>query len=822
MEYALVVVWLAAYVALAALAAPATAALLTRFPDRGAGLALPVALATLALVAFWVGRVAFGYPALVAGMLVLAGLSAFAVSRGATVDRESFVEVMAVFAVAFLFLITVRALDPAVHPGGGEKFLDFGLLNSLLRTTRLPPEDFWFAGEPVQYYYGGHMIAALLAKLTGTPPRLAYNPALAGVYATLVTATYSLAGGLASHRGYPRRSAGLFAAFLVGVASNVSTPLRALAWAVPGADTVAEALGLPATGLARGPASFSYWTASRVIEGTITEFPFFAFVNGDLHAHMMSTPFLLLVTATLFAYWRTPAVDLRRRRVLVFGVLPALAGLLAVVNTWSFPTVAGLTWLGLLFAPSDPVDLVPVVGGTPTPTPTDERDATTTATPTTELRRYVGALLAAVVVGGLGALVVAPFFTDAASGRSVAFNEAHSGLFELLAVHAVFLAVTVRYLTGRVAVEGRALVRRLALVVMLALTAWLFLPAAVAVFAPLLGTAWLFLRTDRDVSFETALVVGVAGLVILVEFVHVTRAGRYNTVFKTYMQVWVLWATATGVMLSSYTDPVAAVSTVVARLRRAVDRRRQARRQGPATDGGRTGTLRPGVAGSLALVIVVSTALYGGLAMAEHVETHGGEGTTLDATAFVEENHRYEAGAIAFVRGLEGQPNVLSAPTRCMYRWSDDRAIQEWLDRGEERLSPNGACDRANFLVGSNAAASLTGVPTVAGWYHEVGYRGAEPFDARVRDVRTMYTGEPAKQASLLRTYDVEYVYVGPAERQRYGATPFDGVTGVDPVYRTGAGGQVTVYEVNADYLGVANAEENENTSVTVEDRLRR
>ena len=69
----------------------------------------------------------------------------------------------------------------------------------------------------------------------------------------------------------------------------------------------------------------------------------------------------------------------------------------------------------------------------------------------------------------------------------------------------------------------------------------------------------------------------------------------------------------------------------------------------------------------------------------------------------------------------------------------------------------------------SNPAASLTGIPTVAGWSHEEGYRGVEPYRGRVRDVDTIYTGDPDERARLLEQYDVAYIWVGPAERLRYG-----------------------------------------------------
>ena len=59
-------------------------------------------------------------------------------------------------------------------------------------------------------------------------------------------------------------------------------------------------------------------------------------------------------------------------------------------------------------------------------------------------------------------------------------------------------------------------------------------------------------------------------------------------------------------------------------------------------------------------------------------------------------------------------------------------------------------------------------MPTVAGWYHEIGYRGREAYQGRVNDVETIYTGSTEQQVALLQQYDVEYIYYGPAERNNY------------------------------------------------------
>ena len=100
----------------------------------------------------------------------------------------------------------------------------------------------------------------------------------------------------------------------------------------------------------------------------------------------------------------------------------------------------------------------------------------------------------------------------------------------------------------------------------------------------------------------------------------------------------------------------------------------------------------------------------------------------------------------------------------------------------------------------SAIASSLTGVPTVVGWAHEVGYRGSEAYYARVDAVDALYTGSRAGAASVIREHDVEYVWVGSAERNRYGSdlVNFSDRAGYEPVF---VDGDVVVYEVTESEL---------------------
>ena len=771
MEYGLVALWLALYLLLGYVGATVAAGLFPRFADRGVAFGLPVALVTLWTVTYFVGRLS-----LTAGVwlgLVALIVAAVTVStRRGTVDGRAYAEVAAVFSLAFLFVVGIRALDPAISPIGGEKFLDFGLLQSLLRAETLPPEDMWFASEPVAYYYGGHLVAAILTRLTGTAGQYAYNLALAGFYATMVTAVYGLARAVAADRNVSRRLAAGLSAFFTGVASNLSTPGRAAFWLVPDslAASLAGLLGYEPAGLAAGRDQFSYWDASRVMTDDpgdfatydpggayiIDEFPLFAWLNGDMHAHMMSTGFLLLAAALCFSYYRTPATDRRRRLALLFGALPVVGGFLAVTNTWSFPSVAGLAMLTVAFAPASPTTLLPDGVG----------DAVPQDGPGHEVGRLALAVGVAIGVLVLGLLWSLPFWLGAASSRELAVLPDRSGLFELFAVHGLFVLPFGLYLYAQVGETSGTRRARLLGGVTLATVAVGAIAdvAAVGLVGPILVGAWLFARSptlpvsrastpavadggDRPVGFETVLIAAGAGLVILVEFAFVKEnVGRLNTVFKTYMQVWVLWAAAAGPVLA----------WLLTRWRPDGDRARTWVRTGTAV---------------FVVVLLCSTSVYGVFALSDHTEDAGEP--TLDGMAYLDDYHPGEAEAIRWLDDREGRPAIVTGAPAA-YRWN------------------------AQEGKGASAPSSLTGLPTVAGWVHEAQYRSDSAYDTRVMEIRDIYTENPNRQRALLRQYDVEYIYYGPAERVRYRSLTVDELDAVTVAHESG---DVTIYRVNQSRL---------------------
>ncbi len=482
--------------------------------------------------------------------------------------------------------------------------------------------------------------------------------------------------------------------------------------------------------------------------GTINEFPFFAYLNGDLHAHMMGQPFLLFVAALGYTIYRS---DTRWRRVLVFGAVPPVVGFVSTVSFWSFPTALGVVWLSLVFAERHPARLVPrgerllAVGE-------GSRFAD-------ELVKIVLSLFITAAVGGLAFVWAAPFIVNvllgAAGARGLGFLPDRSSAVELLIVHGVFLCLFALYLGTNARWERRDTTLVGIFGLLLALLSWKAGVAALFLVAPLLVGGWLLLRSDTGLGFETVLLVAGAGLILLVEFVYVhdnAIAGRFNTVFKVYMQLWVLWGVAAGVALTRLLEVV--IPTTVG------DSSRVSRPETPR--------VRQQVVAVCATVLVLVASVYGVLALTEHVTTddpiHRTDDPSLDGLAFVQTFHPGEAGAIEWLDARTGRPHIVSAPGK-PYAWG----------------SP---------------ASSLTGVPTVVGWYQERAYRGDGPYEARKHDVELIFAPETAGEtrARKLERYDVRYIYYGPRERERYGRTSFEQFPGVHHVYRTGS---VTIFRVN-------------------------
>jgi uncharacterized membrane protein len=249
----------------------------------------------------------------------------------------------------------IRGLQPDIY--GLEKFMDYGFVNSILRTSSMPPRDMWFAGESINYYYFGHFICALLTKLTALKSSITYNLMIATLFSLTFSLVFSLAGNLIYLYGKQtvRKviAGGLLAAFLVTCGGNLHTFIYA--HLLP----FAKSADLYQNEIKR------YWypDATRYIgynppteDKTIHEFPCYSFVVSDLHGHVLNIPFVLSFVALLLAYFVTPVTETgkhsKRKGWDTLPGLPLLGAFMLAVfymtSPWDLPiylTIAGFVVL---------------------------------------------------------------------------------------------------------------------------------------------------------------------------------------------------------------------------------------------------------------------------------------------------------------------------------------------------------------------------------------------------------------------------------------------------------------------------------------------
>ena len=254
------------------------------------------------------------------------------------------------FYALFLFWAYLIGFQASAY--GTEKFMDYAFLQKMLTSTKLPPEDMWYAGKSINYYYGGQYFAAFIAKsmLFGkTKAQYAYNLMRAIIPAFVFVETFGLGRQILNGK-YKKngKKEALFAALsaaAVTFGGNFHYVIYGILkpfFAVSGEQTYWF------------PDSTRYIGYNPVVENdqTIHEFPCYSFILGDLHAHMINLMFVLLLLAVLYA-WMTEAkqknLTVRSFRFPQVYLLGLLLGVFHWTNYWDYIIYAVVILCVVLF-----------------------------------------------------------------------------------------------------------------------------------------------------------------------------------------------------------------------------------------------------------------------------------------------------------------------------------------------------------------------------------------------------------------------------------------------------------------------------------------
>ncbi len=634
----------------------------------------------------------------------------------------------AVFLVFFLAALVIRMYSPDIT--GAEKEADFTLLNAVLHSEFFPPKDTWFAGSTLNYYYGGYLMWATMIHLTGVIAPIGFNLAVITIVALSATGAFGL-GYAFTHK----RSFGVLSAILLVALGNLDGLMQMIQ---------------------RGGKllPFNWWQSSRVIPDTINEFPFFSFLLGDLHAHFMSIPGIVLLLGLLGQLLRADDVSAfsttirktvsiwfpfqhSRHLWLLLALITLVLGGTSMINSWDYPTCVLLTGacLTVIFV----------------------KNIQSSRSKVIVLQTLFGALgvfLAVVVFSRIAYWPFYQHFTAPLGLGNLRFVAAkqRTGLSYFLVIYGVFLCAASLFFIARFLPAARPsneqqrtyrlLCRNgfaLLMVVAYLLSGTWVLPLSVVI-AGILVYLMYSEQIAQDmhsagklsvlhkngflpyllVFMAFAIIAGCELLYIKDFYGHPLE--RQNTIFKFYYQAWIFLAIGTPYLLARFSEQTVAQQKMFFRL-----------------------------AGySVFTLLCMAGAIYPVFATYERAGhfrngQHGGPLylPTLNGISYIAYRHPQEFEALVWI-----QNNV-----------PDDAVILE-------------ATGNPYSFFGR--VSSVTGRSTVLGWgNHEALWRDQswKSITQRTDDIKRIYDSVDKSQVfDLLRTYAIGYVYVGKLEKESYAA----------------------------------------------------
>jgi YYY domain-containing protein len=778
-------VWYLIVQAISVLALPVTFRLFRWLPDRGYGLSKALGLLVSAYALWVLVSFRFLHNTRVGILFVLGVLAVFSayllIRQRADLwlflrkQRRVIGVTEMLFVVGFAGWAIFRAYNPELDHT--EKPMELAFLNAILRSDTFPPHDPWLAGYTISYYYFGYLIAALLTKLAGTAPAVGFNLMIALLFALTLVGAYSVTFGLVE--GFRRAKEGqadetggtgtdpsflalpsipfrsvLFALFgplfvaLVGNLEGLLDVLHARGLGQARFWSWLDILDISAPPMPGGwlpDRTWWWWRASRVVTQRdlignhveiIDEFPFFSFLLGDMHPHVLALPFAFLALALalniVFGTGRDEDWLPVPRLTPMALALPLIVGTFGFLHSWDFPTYLGLVtaayglrryievgqlggrwlrdvvafgvWLltlSILLFVLFHIGPRPYVGG-----------IGLVGLAKTRLRQFV-------VMFGLFLFIVAsallPQLRDWWQHRRENGISVATWVVALILIPVAGLSLLLGWWTAAVlaVVIGEGL-----LILFHKLRR-----AAGSMEHPVVDDGTMaepsvVPRFGNPVSASTlfALLLVVVGLSLTfaTEFVFVQdRFGsRMNTVFKLYYQAWVMLAVASAFMVYYLAHHW-------------------------------RGWLRWMWLGALVVLVLISL-VYPVLASYTRADRFQRD-ATLNGIAYVNNYQPAEYAAIRWLQAnVEGAPIVLEAP-------------------GD------------SYRADTSRISTTTGLPTLLGWGgHEAQWRTTVPgLPQRQTDIATIYQSTDSQQVKqLIAQYGIQYVYIGPAERARYNLAP--------------------------------------------------
>ncbi len=583
--------------------------------DSGYCISKPLGLLLITYIS-WVISIAIGYSyiSIILSLVVIAALSfSIYIKKGfAHFEKKYIIKFEVIFLLAFLIFALIRAYSPDIYWTGGEKFMDMTFINSMLRTTGFPPPDPWMSGTVTYYYYFGYLVVSNLINITGILPSIAFNLATASFFALSFTTAFGIGFNITERIKY-----GVLTAFFVTIAGNLVGFFQ-MADIFRKENAISSML------------SFNYWTSSRVIPDTINEFPYFSFLQGDLHPHMISITFQLLVILLLLNIMKSKPIksnSIDWPSILIVGLS---IGFLYPLNTWDYPVYLVLA---ILVISCNQI----------------------------QIKYYMNSFASITAMAAVSYLLYLPYHLSYKIDKTISLvPSGRTSLIFYLAVYGLFLFLIYSFVLRNTWNFNKKIFKlslTLAgigiLITLIEFRQFILDTSAnpktnefelLILLIPLLVITVLSILKEKDKNNVFILILILAGVFtsLFCEFFYIQDALgsgdstyiRLNTVFKLYLQNWVFWGICAGYIVFQLRDYFKSKKAW----------------------------------GVAAVTLILLVSIYPVFATIGKSGSFSGD-PELDGMAYLKKEHPQDYQAILWSMKITGQPVILQAPGE-LYQWN--------------------------------------------------------------------------------------------------------------------------------------------------------
>jgi len=612
-----------------------------------------------------------------------------------------------VFTISFLVFLLILVKNPNIFYSYSEDFMDYGFIKAILRTEYFPPADPWYAGSSLTYYYGGHLIIAIMTLLSGVPSFIAYNIAGAMFFALTVLASYGLGYNLTQKSSY-----GLLTALFVAFTGFLSGLLQFTAFVFPDLGIAVGYQPENVNNIIEWFLTYPFHDINRIIPNTLNFYPGFVFLQGDIHGHMTSIPFQVAYISYIYGniVKRTNPVS-RLNQTFEILILGIFLGFFLFINSWNYPTYVIFTGLAIALAKFRGVtsDFYAVL--------------------LSKIPLIIEPLVKIVVVS---VIMYSPYLILSSSKGfyGIGLIGGKTQLSEFLEIFALFVFILATLMWFLMRNDPKTIA---GIVLLSFLLAWISGFHILIIVIPIILVSVIRMQKALDeksdnLSFVLLLAVTGTLLVLFCDLFYISDSytkphHRMNTVMKIYLEIWIFLAIASSNALFF----IMRDSSILSGFRKRFSKTK--------------------VVWVIMLISLIIASMISPLAMS--LTLSGGKETLYGKTP-----------SFDTLNGLDYLFNE--------YPW--DLIAIDWIDKNIDGSHTMVEASGDAYTY-SSRVSSLTGLSTVIGWRsHEQMWRGIwSGVGTRQDDTDHIFNSKcNEKTLELLEKYDVEYIYIGELEREKY------------------------------------------------------